>query len=493
LNTKKILLRFLILGVFVLVILGYTSSATMARNVIEDARQGVVCVYVENLEGESLGYGSGFVIGTDEPFEHIVTASHVVDPEEYGLPANHTLNVYIRFSRDDRIPASVRLEETGLALLQLSSDDRLYGYEALRLGNSQMVSSGDDVYALGFSEEEVDELGRTDPEDTIVKRGAMNSRDDWNDIEVLYVDPDINRGNTGGPLLDQSGQVVGINNYEIKRDDDINGAVLVNDLIGALDRRNIDYLSGAPLETEEKEGIISGVSDDVLLFGGIGVAVLLVVIIIAVTATNKKKKKAASAQRKVQRKPSSPSQGPSRQTPSPPGTPPAPGGAPPVPGGVPPAPGGVPPVPGSPQSPPPGNMQQTQPQANVQTQPKAASPVEPGKTVAKDSTGTKPVVVGITGYFAGNTLELGQGRMSIGRDPRLSQLVYPQDNEEISRKHCTIFYEDKIGQFGLEDSSSNGTFLSSNERLETGKTYYLKPGDRFYIVDPKETFEVKVD
>ena len=174
-----------------------------------------------------------------------------------------------------------------------------------------------------------------------------------------------------------------------------------------------------------------------------------------------------------------------------------------------PAPPGTPPTPGAPQqqASPAGNMHQAQGQVQAQSQSSGQAQQPPGggqavsdppggapKTVAKGSSaGTQAVLIGVSGYFAGNKLELGQGRMSIGRDPRLSQLVYPQDNEEISRKHCTIFYEDKIGQFGLEDSSSNGTFLSSNERLETGKTYYLKPGDRFFITDPKETFEVKVE
>ena len=444
-----------------------------ADNVIEDAREGVVCIYVEDLEGESLGYGSGFVIGTEEPYEHIVTAWHVVDPEAYGLPATHTLNVYIWFSRDDRIPANVQvsLPETDLALLQLSTDDRLHGYEALRLGRGGTLSSGDDVYALGFPHEEVDDLGTADTEDTVVNRGSLSSWDEWNDVEILHVGADINPGNSGGPLLDQRGQVVGINNYEIKKDDDINGAVMADYLKGALDRRGIDYLSGAPVETEEEEGIISGVSDDVLLFGGIGVGILIIVIITLIV-NSKKKKKASLAQRKFQGRPSAPPQGNYGKPSSPPGGSPTPEG--------------------SPMSPA-ENIQQKQPQGNIQTQQKSPSSMVSDKTVAKEGSSTQPVLVGITGYFAGNKLELEQGRLSIGRDPRFSQLVYPQDNEEISRKHCTIFYEDKMGQFGLEDSSSNGTFLSSNERLETGKTYYLKPGDRFYIVNPKETFEVNLE
>lgn len=102
------------------------------------------------------------------------------------------------------------------------------------------------------------------------------------------------------------------------------------------------------------------------------------------------------------------------------------------------------------------------------------------------------MLVGITGLFANQSLDLGQWRVSIGRDPRLVQLVYPQNNEEISRRHCTVYYDEKIGRFCLEDSSTNGTFLGSNERLKGGRTYYLSSGERFYLVDPKETFEVRL-
>ena len=483
--------RISVIGIFVLVLLTAFSSAS-ADNTIERAREGVVCIYVENLEGESLGYGSGFVVGTEEPFKHVATAWHIIAPEAYGLPDNHTLNVYIWTSRDDRIPAQVQvsLPETGIALLELSANDQLYGYEAMQLGDGRTVSSGDDLYALGFPSGDVDELGTAYVEDTVVKSGSLSRHDDLEGVEFLHVDADIDQGNSGGPILNQAGQVVGINDYNIKREEGIDGAVLINYLIEVLDRRGIEYLSGAPVDHKDDTGLISGVSDDVLLYGGIGAAILVILIaVLMVTSSQKKKRRPSSSQRNVQRRPpGSPGERPMQQTPAPPGTPPTPGAP-------------------QQQASPAGNMHQAQGQVQAQSQPSGQAQQPPGsgqavsdppggapKTVAKGSSaGTQAVLIGVSGYFAGNKLELGQGRMSIGRDPRLSQLVYPQDNEEISRKHCTIFYEDKIGQFGLEDSSSNGTFLSSNERLETGKTYYLKPGDRFFITDPKETFEVKVE
>ncbi|HSW36194.1 MAG TPA: FHA domain-containing protein, partial [Candidatus Limnocylindrales bacterium] len=105
----------------------------------------------------------------------------------------------------------------------------------------------------------------------------------------------------------------------------------------------------------------------------------------------------------------------------------------------------------------------------------------------------RPVIKGISGQFAGQTLELVRGQLIIGRDPKVAQVVYPQSSEDISRKHCTVRFDEESKKFMLEDSSSNGTFLASNQKLEPGKPYFLNPGDRFYVADPKEIFEVKLD
>ncbi|WP_430383875.1 FHA domain-containing protein [Anoxynatronum buryatiense] len=118
------------------------------------------------------------------------------------------------------------------------------------------------------------------------------------------------------------------------------------------------------------------------------------------------------------------------------------------------------------------------------------APMTKAKTGAAVTPG--PGIKGISGHFAGQSVEFVNGQLTIGRDPRMAHLVYPQSFEEISRKHVTIRFDDKTRQFVLEDSSSNGTFLSSSEQLDSGKPYYLKPGDRFYLADPKEVFELTV-
>lgn len=110
------------------------------------------------------------------------------------------------------------------------------------------------------------------------------------------------------------------------------------------------------------------------------------------------------------------------------------------------------------------------------------------KTQAKSKASLK----GVSGHFAGQEVDFSTGSVTIGRDPRLCQVVFPQSETDISRKHCTLRYDEASNTFTLEDFSSNGTFLSSNQKLEQGKPVTLKPGDRFYVSDPKHVFEVKV-
>jgi len=101
-------------------------------------------------------------------------------------------------------------------------------------------------------------------------------------------------------------------------------------------------------------------------------------------------------------------------------------------------------------------------------------------------------IMGISGHYAGQRINFHNNRFIIGRDSSAG-LVYPLSNEQISRTHLTINYDPQEKLFTLIDSSSNGTYLSSNERLEKGIPYKLKAGDQFYLVDAGEMFELQIN
>ena len=136
--------------------------------------------------------GSGFII---DPEGDIVTNNHVV--------ANAS-KVTIIFQDGSRHPAKVvgRDQKTDLALVKIKADKQL---PFVTWGNSDDVEVGDWVVAVGnpFG------LGGTVTAGIVSALGRNINEGPYDDF--LQIDAPINRGNSGGPTFDLSGQVIGIN------------------------------------------------------------------------------------------------------------------------------------------------------------------------------------------------------------------------------------------------------------------------------------------
>lgn len=103
-----------------------------------------------------------------------------------------------------------------------------------------------------------------------------------------------------------------------------------------------------------------------------------------------------------------------------------------------------------------------------------------------------PRLFGAAGHFKGNAFEVDNMPITIGRDPKECQIVFPADMASIGRKHCTLRYDNTSQVFLLEDCGSrNGTFLTVGGRLQKGKPYRLQSGDKFYLSDATTMFEVR--
>lgn len=104
----------------------------------------------------------------------------------------------------------------------------------------------------------------------------------------------------------------------------------------------------------------------------------------------------------------------------------------------------------------------------------------------------EPRLCGIEGEHAGASYKLLDRRLLIGRDAGQCGVVFPYEAGEVSRRHCTVRYNPERKVFLLEDhGSSNGTFLESGVRLEPGKPYELRDGDRFTVSGASHSFEVR--
>ncbi len=142
--------------------------------------------------GRSVSLGSGFVI---DPAGYIVTNNHVIDGADeisVTLQDNTTLKATL-VGKDDRVD---------LALLKVESDKPL---KFVPFGDSDAERVGDWVLAIGnpFG------LGGSVTAGIVSARGRDIRQGPYDDF--IQTDAAINRGNSGGPLFNMAGEVIGIN------------------------------------------------------------------------------------------------------------------------------------------------------------------------------------------------------------------------------------------------------------------------------------------
>lgn len=165
--------------------------------------EGVVTLLAAESGGQG-GLGSGFVVSDSG---EIVTNAHVVTTGE-GASIHKASEVFVRFGDGNQVSgkivgfdpfsdvALVRVDPSGLTL------------KPLGLGSIGDVKVGEPVAAIGspFGEERSLSVGVISATDR-----AIESLTGFLTSGALQTDAAINSGNSGGPLLDASGRVLGIN------------------------------------------------------------------------------------------------------------------------------------------------------------------------------------------------------------------------------------------------------------------------------------------
>ena len=137
--------------------------------------------------------GSGFVI---HPSGYVVTNAHVVE---------RSTSVQVRLASGRRLTGTVvgRDRRVDLALVKIEAPAPL---PVLSLGDSERLAVGELVLALGhpFGLEQTVSLG-------IVSRKGAPLQAAAPGFDFIQTDAAVNPGNSGGPLVDMTGQVVGVN------------------------------------------------------------------------------------------------------------------------------------------------------------------------------------------------------------------------------------------------------------------------------------------
>ena len=152
--------------------------------------------------GQNGGLGSGFVLDADG---YIATNAHVVTN---GRRLSRAADVYVDFADGNRVGAKIVGTDPNADVALLKVEPEGLALTPLSLGHVDDVEVGDPVAAIGspFGEEQSLSVGVVSALDRNIE-----SLTDFRIGDAIQTDAAINRGNSGGPLLDARGRVIGIN------------------------------------------------------------------------------------------------------------------------------------------------------------------------------------------------------------------------------------------------------------------------------------------
>lgn len=190
----------------------------------EEVYNSVFVIY----SGNSMG--SGFAIGEN----CIITNAHVINNqydviiETYGGEMKRAFIVAL----DERID---------IALIGVADAT----FTPLRVADLSTVSVGDDVYAIGAP----NSLAFTLTKGVVSSKERLVSRQ-----KFIQTDAAINTGNSGGPLLNDAGEVIGVNSYKMSDSEGIGLAIPIDVVVS--------FLETGEIELNESGNVVEPVIED---------------------------------------------------------------------------------------------------------------------------------------------------------------------------------------------------------------------------------------
>jgi len=189
-----------------LVLLSFIASSQTFTDLVAEVNRSVVTIKVTERKNlgvgnpstftDAEGMGSGVLFG--EKKIYVLTAAHVV--------ANAS-KIEVVFSDNTKVSATnYRIDKTSdVALIQLERP--VSHLPSATLGDSDKVRVGEDIFIIG------NPLGLSHSVSKGIISGKHTERSDFNNkrvMEFFQTDASINKGNSGGPMYNMKGEVVGI-------------------------------------------------------------------------------------------------------------------------------------------------------------------------------------------------------------------------------------------------------------------------------------------
>ena len=258
---SKVLRRCLSLMLALSLVMAMSISAFASEGAkneaVRDDRTGVVQVNVVYTDDEGvrnvIQTGTGFMINELS----VVTCNHVTQlddetmeeaEERFGVDVRKLrkgLSIRISVIRDVSIGAKIDKQSVEMDFAVLKMDDKLAGCKSLPLRNSETLVQLEDCYALGFptittfSQDGV----KLTSDDVTITDGKVSKVSTIKGVEYVVNTASVTSGNSGGPLVDENGNVIGI--IQGKQTDGMSDsysyAIASNALIETLDKFAVTY------------------------------------------------------------------------------------------------------------------------------------------------------------------------------------------------------------------------------------------------------------
>jgi S1-C subfamily serine protease len=203
-------------------------------------------VFLKVEDGRDAGSGTGFLIKTEGQTAYLVTNNHVIDLSDGQprRPAGPTTITAI-FGSGTRNERSARAEVMAADMRRDLAVLRVQGVRDLPApidhGHEPELIETMSVFVLGFPLGELLATGKRNPAITVGKASVSSIRlNDRGDVATVQIAGDITPGNSGGPVVDSQGRLVGIAVATI-RNRAIGFAIPATALTRLLNGRLLDY------------------------------------------------------------------------------------------------------------------------------------------------------------------------------------------------------------------------------------------------------------
>jgi len=232
-----------------------TGETLTGTQIYELASEQVVGITAEGVttsiygQTEATSMGTGFVISEDG---YIMTNYHVI-----SLADSSSGSITVSFKNGESYSATLvgGYSEGDVALLKIDA----IGLNAVTFGDSNEIRVGENIYVVGNA------LGTYDYTQTSGIVSGLDRDVDITDsstnetvtMNMFQIDAAVNSGNSGGPVYNSKGEVIGIvtsklsSSYSTSGTASIEGlgfAIPINDAVSIADEiKNYGYVAGSPI------------------------------------------------------------------------------------------------------------------------------------------------------------------------------------------------------------------------------------------------------